>query len=170
MPSQRQDYILREIELIGRVAARLRRKRTGLDEKDEADLNEALLLAMHVLEKTFGMPATDFLRLSADEQIACLRKGTDQAGGNERCLTYASLLREMAELYTQRRREDLALGARQLGLYVALAVGLDQPTDATAARALVRELVTLLGDAELPAPTLELLEKFEPDASRSSGG
>ncbi len=160
MATQQQDYLLRQIEMIGRLVARLRRKGKILAEEDRTELNETLLLALHLQEKNFGMPAAKFLSLSADEQLAALQAGESEATGHERCLTYATLLRETAELYAFRGSEDLALGARQLALHVALSVALDQPADTPAVHALVHELQAVLGDAELPPPTREMLDQL----------
>jgi hypothetical protein len=161
MASQQQDYILRHIETISRLVARLRRKGKLLGPEDLAELNETLLLALHLQEKNFGMPAAQFLRLSADEQIAALKKSESKPAGEERCLTYIVLLKDPAELYAYRGSSDLALGARQLALHVALTVALEQPVDALAVRTLVRDLLAALDGAELPPPTKELLEKFD---------
>jgi hypothetical protein len=165
MPGQQQDYILRQIELLGRFAASLRRRGKPLDEQDKRELNENLLLAMHLQEQNFGMPAAQFAGLTAEEQITALRKSESKPTGQERCLMYAALLKETADLYAYRDSEELALGARQLGLYVALSVALDQPADPRAAHALVDELRNALGEAELHAPTRELLERFEQASS-----
>lgn len=162
MASQQQDYILRHIQTISRLVARLRLKGKRLAEEDRADVNEALLLALHLQEKNFGRPATEFLALPADEQFAALRQPeAASAARHERCLTYVALLRDTAELYAYRGNSDLALGARQLGLYIALRVGLDTPVDVPAARAMVRNLQLLLDGAELPPPTQDLLGQFE---------
>ena len=165
MPSQQQDYILRHIETIGRLIARLRRKGKTLGEEDKADVNETLLLALHLQEKNFGMPAAKFLGLSADEQLAALQAGEGKGTGHERCLTYATLLQQTAELYAYRGSSDLALGARLLALYVALSIALEQPADAPSGRALVRELLFALDGADLPPPTRELLDQFETRAT-----
>ena len=165
MATQQQDYLLRQIEMIGRLVARLRRKGKILAEEDRTELNETLLLALHLQEKNFGMPAEKFLGLSADEQIAALRHGESTASGHERCLTYATLLKETAELYAYRDNEDLALGARPLAFYVALWVALDQPAGTATAQPLVRELLAALNGADLPPPTRELLEQFESGAA-----
>ena len=167
MASQQQDYLLRQIELLGRFVARLRRKGKLLADEDKDELNETLLLALHLQEKNFGMPAAQFLSLSADEQIASLQRGESKTSGHERCLTYATLLKDTAELYVYRHNEDLALGARQLALYVALCVALDQPAEAPGGRALVRELLAVLTVAELPAPTRELLDQVVASADRA---
>ena len=161
MSAQQQDYILRHIQTISRLIARLRFKGKLLGEEDRAEVNEALLLAMHLQEKNFGRPAAEFLNFSADEQFAALLQGESKAAGHVRCLTYATLLRDTAELYAYRGNTDLALGARHLALHLALRVALDEPLDASVARALVRSLHLLLDGAELHPPTQELLDQFE---------
>ena len=165
MAGQQQDYLLRQIEILGRLAARLRKKVKPLDEQDRLELNETLLLALHLQERNFGMPAAKFLRLTADEQVAALRKGESAADGLERCLNYAAILKETAELYAFRGNEDLALGARQLALYFALSVALEKPADARAAETLIDELRADLGEAGLHPPTRELLDRFEHPSS-----
>src|SRR4051812_31186042 len=106
MPTQQQDYILRHIETISRLLARLRRKGKPLAPEDTAELNDALLLALHLQEKNFGMPAVQFLILSAEEQVATLNRAETKAAGHERCLTYAALLQHTAELYAYRGSSD----------------------------------------------------------------
>jgi hypothetical protein len=161
MPAQQQDYILRHIQTISRLVARLRLKGKLLDEKDRAEINEALLLAMHLQEKNFGRPAAEFLSLPADEQFATLCQGESKANGHSRCLTFITLLRDTAELYAYRGSSDLALGARQLALYLALRVALNEPSDGAAAQASVRSLHLLLDGADLHPPTQELLDQFD---------
>jgi hypothetical protein len=160
MPSQQQDYIVRHIQTISRLLARLRTKGKLLGEEDRAELNDALLLAVQLQEKNFGRPAAEFLALPADEQFEALRRSETKAIGHERCLTYASLLRATAEIYAFRDRSDLALGARQLALYLALRVALDEPASPAAARELIADLRRILDGAELYPPTQELLERF----------
>ena len=165
MPTQQQDYILRHIETISRLIARLRRKGKPLEPEDTAEVNETLLLALHLQEKNFGMPAAKFLGLSADEQVAALQKGESKSGGHERCLTYATLLQHTAELYAYRGSSELALGARLLALHVALSVALDQPADVVPLRTFVRDLLALLEGADLPPPIRELLDQFDASAT-----
>ena len=160
MPAQEQDYIVRHIQTIARLIARLRSKGRMLAEEDRTEVNEALLLALHLQEKNFGRPAAEFLNLSADEQFDALCHSESKKSGHERCGTYVALLRETAELYAWRGNSDLALGARQLALYIALRIALDEPADAAAARARVRSLELLLDGAALPPPTHELMARF----------
>jgi len=160
MPTQQQEYNLRHIETISRLIARLRRKGKPLEPEDTAEVNDALLLTLQLQEKNFGMPAAQFLALAADEQVAALKRAETKSAGHERCLTYATLLKHTAELYAYRGSSDLALGARLLGLHVAVSVALDHPADAAAVQTLVRDLLTVLDGADLPPPTRELLDQL----------
>ena len=161
MPAQQQDYLLRHIETISRLIARLRRKGKPLAPEDTAELNETLLLALHLQEKNIRMPTAQFLGLTADGQLTTLQVGESKSAGHERCLTYATLLQHTAELYAFRGSSDLALGARLFALHLALSVALDQPAEVPTGRILVRELLTVLDGADLPPPTRELLDRFE---------
>jgi hypothetical protein len=165
MPTQQQDYLLRHIETISRLIARLRRKGKPLTPEDTAELNDVLQLTLHLQEKNFGLPAAQFLALPADEQVAALNRAETKTAGHERCLTYATLLKHTAEIYAYRGNSDLALGARLLALHVAVSVALDQPADAASVRGIVRELMGVIDGADLPSPTREMLEQFESGAA-----
>jgi hypothetical protein len=154
MPGQRQDYILTQIELLRRFVARLANKR------EQAGLDEALQLAFHLQEKLFPVPPTEFLRLEVAEQISALCAGESKTAGHEKCLTYAELLKETAQLYQFRGRDDLAAGARQLALHVALAVALDNPATPEPSHALVDELSRLVEPGTLHPPVMELLAEY----------
>ena len=160
MAGQQQDYILRHIQTISRLVARLRLKGKLLSAQDRADVNEGLLLAMHLQEKNFGRPAAEFLALPAEEQFAAFLRTEAKNTGHERCLTYVRLLRETADLYAFLDRTNLAAGARQLALYLALRIALDQPEQPAIARTTVDELLALLEGAVLHPPTQELLDQF----------
>lgn len=155
MPAQRQDYILGQIQLLRQFVARLLRRR------EEAGLNEAIQLALHLQEKLFAMPAADFLRMEVSEQIASLLKGESKEEGHAKCLAYATLLKETAALYAIRNQDDLAAGARQLALHVVLSVAVNQPASDTSANVLLAELTASLGNTELHPPVRELQEKFD---------
>lgn len=153
MSSQRQDYILRQIDLLRQFVSRLAGKR------EDHELEEALLFSFHLQEKLFPLPPAEFLRLTLPEQIAALRKNEPTVGAQEKCLTYASLLTETAILYEYKGRDDLAAGARQMALYAALSVALEDRSDPVPG-ALVKRLVAGLDPAELHAPVAELLAEF----------
>jgi hypothetical protein len=154
MAAVRQDYILRQIDLLRQFVARLAGARDG------ATLEQALQLALNLQEKLFAMPAVEFLRKPVDEQVANLMAGESKAAGHTRCLTYAELLQHTASLYSYRGREDLAAGALQLALQVTLHVALDEPADPDAVRSLVTDLLAAVDPQELHAPTREMLDEF----------
>jgi hypothetical protein len=155
MPGQRQDYILQQIELLRQFVARLIRT------KESAGLDDMLQLSFSLQEKLFARSPAEFLQLEVDEQISALMAGESRPAGQEKCLTYARLLADTAALYQFRGRDDLAFGARQLALHVALLVALDSPENPTAARALVNELKNLLTGSDLHPPVRELLGRFD---------
>ena len=153
MATQRQDYILRQIDLLRQFVARLAGKRV------DHELDEALLLSFHLQEKLFPLPPVEFLRLDMSGQIAALRRSETAETAREKCLAYASLLAETAMLYEFKGREELASGARQMALYAALCIALENRTDPVAVE-LARRLITDLDPSELHAPVSELLAEF----------
>jgi len=157
MSALQQDYILRQIELLRQFVARIV---SGGGTGHE----QALQQAMHLQEKLFAMPAAEFLRQPVDSQIELLRAGEPVAAASQKCLTYARLLQEMARLYRHRGQDDLADGASQLALHVALHTALTGPDGRNETRALVREVLAALDPATLHAPTRELLDRYAASA------
>ena len=154
MSGQRQDYILRQIDLLRQFVKRVVGKRP------DPELDEALLLAMHLQEKLFPIPPAEFLRLDLAAQIARLRGNESRTDGNARCTAYASLLAETARLYEHKGEPDLAAGARQMGLYAAVSVVLDDRTEAEA-NLLARELLLHLDARTLYPPIVALLVRLD---------
>jgi hypothetical protein len=155
MPGLRQDYILTQIELLRRFVARLANKR------EEAGLEEALLLAFNLQEKLFQMPPSEFLRQDVARQIDSLMAGETKVDGAGKCLTYAQLLKETATLYQIRGRDDLAAGARQLALHIALSVAVTEPASAEKFKTLIDELDAIVDRENLHPPVLELLNAYQ---------
>ena len=158
MASQQQDYILRQIDLLRQFVKRVVHKRP------DPELDEALLLALHLQEKLFPLPPAEFLRLDLATQIARLRENESRATGNARCTAYAALLAETARLYEHKGQPDFAAGARQMGLYAAVSVAVDDPSDMEA-NLLARELLLQLDALSLHPPVIALLEQLRPEGS-----
>lgn len=152
MAGQRKDYILDQIELLRQFVARL------TIDRNPAGLEEALQLSLNLQAKLFPRPAPEFLALPVDAQIAALQAGATPATGRDKCLTYARLLQQTASLYEFRGRPELAAGARQLALQVALTVAVASPADDAAT--LVSELLARLDPLDLHPPVRELLDRF----------
>lgn len=152
MPGQRKDYILDQIELLRQFVARL------TIDRNPAGLEEALQLSLNLQTKLFPRPAPEFLALPVDAQIDALQAGAAPAVGRDKCLTYACLLQQTASLYEFRGRPDLAAGARQLALHVALTLAVASPADDAAA--LVPGLLDHLDPLDLHPPVRELLDRF----------
>jgi len=150
---QRQDYILRQIDLLRQFVKRIVGKRP------DPELEEALLQAFHLQEKLFPIPPAQFLVLELPDQIALLRRNESRTAGNDNCRAYAALLAETARLYEHKGHADLAAGARQMGLYAALSVVLDEPSD-TETGELARVLLASLDVKTLHAPVISLLEQY----------
>ena len=154
MAGQRQDYLVREI-------GRLRVMITGLlnPPRTPAKIEEALLLTLDLQTKLFPIPAEQFLALDAAAQFERLGQNLSDEDAAEECATYAELLFHTATLYDFSDRHDLATGARQLSLHIALlthdAYGNED------AHNLVTILATAIDRDELAAPVRELLEDFE---------
>jgi len=158
MANQRSDYILQQIDLLRQFVKRVVGKRP------DPELDEALLLAMHLQEKLFPVLPAQFLRLELAEQIAQLRRNESRAEGNAKCRSYALLLAETARLYEHKGQPDLAAGARQMGLYAALSVAIDDPADAEA-NLVARETLIQLDAHSLMPPVIALLEQLRDTAT-----
>jgi len=156
--TQRQDYILRQIDLLRQFVKRIVGKRP------DPELEEALLLAFHLQEKLFPIPPVQFLQLELSAQVELLRRHESPAIGNENCRAYAALLAETARLYEHKGQPDLAAGARQMGLYAALSVVLADSADGEAS-ALARELLAAIDVQTLHPPVIALLEQLRDSAA-----
>lgn len=152
MGAQKQDYLLRQIDLLRQFVQRVLRK------QPDPELDEALLLAFHLQEKLFPAPPAEFLRLELAEQIALLRRGESRQAGNDKCRLFAALLAETGELYRHKGQAEMASGARQMALFAALSVVDDDPADLDTL-GLARELAATLEPQTLHPVVVELLER-----------
>ncbi len=153
MAGIRQDYILRQLDLLRQFIARLASRR------NDRELEEALLLSFHLQEKLFPVPPAEFLRLDLADQIAALSRNETPAAAHEKCLAYATLLAETAALYDYKARNDLADGARQMALYAVLHAALERRDD-PAATELIENLTGQLDPETLHAPVAALLAEY----------
>jgi len=107
MSPQRQDYLLRLIEELGRFV------RAALSPGEKHRAEAALPALVEAQEKLFAMPAPQFLGRTPEAQVELLAKGESDATAVEKCHTQAAILDYAAELYDAADRPALALGSRQ---------------------------------------------------------
>lgn len=157
MASPREDYLLRQMDLLRQFVARL------VNDRRPAEIEQALQLSFTLQERLMPLPATEFLRLDAAAQFEALSRNEAAAAAAERCLTYSELLVHTATLYDLRGREDLSAGARQLALHIAALAALEH-RDA-AAQAQVGLLRRLVDETELHPPVRELLARLDGGAA-----
>ena len=153
VPAAREDYLVRQLDLLRQFVARLVRDRRP----DEVEA--ALLQAFALQERLLPLPAAEFLRLDAAGQFAALARGRPADAAAERCLAYAELLVHTATLYDLRGRDDLATGARQLALHLAALAAVelgDGPARTTA-----RQIRGLVPEESLHPPVRELLARLD---------
>ncbi len=107
MAPQRQDYLLRLIEELGRFVREA--LRSGEPQRAEA----ALPALVQAQERLFARPAAQFVELTPEAQVDLLAFGESAATAREKCLTYAAILDYAAELYEPAGRPALALASRE---------------------------------------------------------
>ena len=156
MPSQKQDYLLRLIQELGRLMTEVVRLRS------QGSHDAALHTLLQAQERLFARPAQEFMARSAEEQLRLLVIGENTPNAREKCLMYAALLTEAGHTYTAREQTALAFGAYQFALHILLLTALRHPApEAAEDRARIAALLDLLADDQLAAEVKSLLEEFQ---------
>jgi hypothetical protein len=148
-----RDYFLRYIELIRQFLAEATKLRQG------GKLDQALRVLLQAQERLFARPATEFVTLPLDEQMRLLAVGESVENARAKRIGYAALLREAAEVYRVRDRDDLAASARQLALHVMLTVAVEDPAVADELIPEIRAVLAQVPAEQLYDPVKELLAK-----------
>ncbi len=108
MSPQRQDYLLRLLEELGRFV------REALRSGERPKIEAALPELVQAQNKLFARPAAEFLGQPLEAQIDLLVQGESAETAVEKCVIYAGILHQAAQLYDSLGRPALALGSRQL--------------------------------------------------------
>ncbi len=137
MSAQRQDYLIRLIEELGRFV------REVVHSGEPPRVESALPAILQAQEKLFGLPAAGFLNRSLEEQVELLARGETVEAAVDKCVTYAGILHHAAQLYTALDRPALALGARQLAETVLQTAAVRWPAHAAKIEEEVRGFATL---------------------------
>jgi hypothetical protein len=129
---ERQDYILRLLDELGRFLAE------GAKFRQAGHYEAALLTLLQAQERLFVRPVAEFMTRPVEEQVHLLVLGETAAIAREKCLVYADLLTEAGHTYQAAGQPALAQGAYQLALQVTLLVTLRFPsTNPTDTQALI---------------------------------
>lgn len=154
---QRQDYLLRLIEELGRFVAEAAKFR------ESGHYDAALLTMLRAQERLFARPAQDFTARTADDQVRLLTVGESDASAVEKCAAYAGLIVEAGLVYQAREQPALALGACRFALEVVTLARRRYPQEEFAPlRARVAALLAGLPDGGMKSAVLEQLN--HPDA------
>jgi hypothetical protein len=103
MITSRRDYILRMIDEIGRILARLSLKRRE-GESDESAL-ESIMLGF---ERLFQLDADQIFLLTPDQHFAMLTDDDDQNFARDKVLLYAALSAEAGHVYAKKGNQAMA--------------------------------------------------------------
>jgi hypothetical protein len=114
MLTSRRDYILRIIDEVSRLLARVVFKRRG------GESQEALQTVVQACERLFAMDADKLFQLSPDQHYAMLVEGEQPEIARNKALIYAALNAEAGRLYRQLQRPELARAAFLAALRVSL--------------------------------------------------
>ena len=143
---QRQDYLLRMIEELGRFVAQAAKFRQA------GHHDAALLEILRAQERLFARPAQEFTGRTLEDQMRLLTVGEPDASAIEKCAAYAGLIVEAGVIYQAAGQPALALGAGRFALQIVTLARQQHPDgDFTAARARIAALVAALPDSEMKA-------------------
>lgn len=147
-----RDYLLRIIDQVGQLLARMIRQRRGNTPQ------EALQSLMAACERLFGMEAVQLFQFTPDQHYAMLTENEDAQGAREKVLMYAALNAEAGQCYVALSQPKLAQQSFINALRLTLKVQAQFPSDSRPEFAPNEsELLTLIGDAPLDSETTALL-------------
>lgn len=154
MLTSRQDYILRIIDEVSRLLARVIFKHRAGDDR------EALQTVVQACERLFALEADKLFQFTPDQHFLMLSEGESPEIARDKILVYASLNAEAGKIYTQ--RGNAVMG--RASLLNALRFTLRAKTEFSGGplpefTPNVGELLAALADQPLDPDTLELLQR-----------
>lgn len=160
MLTSRRDYILRIIDEVGRILARvIFKRRAGADQ-------EALEGVVAGCERLFDLPADQLFQLTPDQQYARLIEDAAPELARNKILIYAALNAEAGRIYQRLGREPLARASFSQALRLCVKAKVRYPTENLPDYApKIPELVAALAGEALDAETAELLKANPPPAA-----
>ena len=156
MITSRRDYILRIIDEVSRLLARIIFKRRS------GEPEAALQTIVQACERLFAMEADKLFQFTPDQHFVMLSEGEPPEIGRDKVLLYAALNLEAGHLYTKLGNPTMAHASFLNALRFAVRGRTEFPADNLPPYApslgLLREA---LADAPLDPATVELLKSAE---------
>jgi hypothetical protein len=158
MITSRRDYLLRVIEEIGRILARLALKRRE-GESDEAELQTVV----YGFQRLFDLDADQVFLLTPEQHYEMLTDDDSPEFARDKVLLYAALSAEAGHIYTKLGNATMARATFTNALRFTLKARTKFPTDGLPDYApCVADLLEALKDAPLDADTAALLASTGP--------
>lgn len=157
MLTSRRDYILRIIDEVSRLLARvLLKRREGQEE-------EALHTIVQACERLFAMEANQLFQFTPDQHYLMLTEGESSELARNKVLIYAALNTEAGQVYQKLGNRALARGsflsALRLSLKARAQFGVDALPDFAPK---IPDLLAALADQPLDPDTAGLLQSANP--------
>jgi hypothetical protein len=153
MLTSRRDYILRIIDEVSRLLARVIFKRRSGDQED------ALQVIVQACERLFALEADQLFQFTPDQHFVMLTENEPPEIGRDKVLLYASLNTEAGHIYTKLGNRTMARASFLNALRFALRARAEFPQENlppyTPSIAVLREA---LADAPLDPATAGLLK------------
>ena len=152
MITSRRDYVLRIIDEVGRILARVVfKRRAGANQ-------EALETVVVGLQRLFQLDADQVFLLTPDQHYAMLTDEESPEFARDKVLLYAALSAEAGLIYARQEKQAMARATRITALRFVLKARLAFPTEGTPDYApKIEHLLLALSDESLDAETAELL-------------
>jgi hypothetical protein len=157
MLTSRRDYILRIIDEVGELLARIVFHRTGRRPQD------ALQSVVEACERLFGLESSKLFQFTPEQQFTMLIEHEPPGIAAQKVLLYAALNAEAGKIYTTLGNQPMARASFVHALRLTLKAGVSFPQERWPAYApRVPDLLEALKDAPLDPDTAALVEKAIP--------
>lgn len=154
MLTSRRDYLLRIIDEVGRLLARVVFKRRA------GQPDQALQAVVQACERLFSLEADKLFQFTADQHFVMLTEGESPEDARDKVLLYAALNAEAAQAYTALGNAPMARATTLNALRFTLRARVEFPAGNPPAFASDPVLLRAqLGDAPLDEETLTLLQR-----------
>lgn len=153
MITSRRDYLLRLIDEVGRLLARV------IFQREIQKPQEALQSVVQACERLFSMESSQLFQFTPEQHFLMLTRGETPEDARDKVLLYAALNAEAARAYQELGNAAMARGSFVNALRFTLRAQKEFPADNLPTYApKVPDLLEQLKDAPLDPTTEELLQ------------